>query len=287
MKTLGLQLKPSKFPMFSLCYSSPLSISSSAVISVISATHTNVIWSRTIRQTPDQSQQAQLLAKPSFPPHPQSVCCACQQAPASVSAMLDSQFFYVSLSVCKLRVIIIIKFCTVRQLTMEYVIFIINFVSVVIRDVEYNSDQKDKLEHIHKSSWKLFLYILFLYRYFTSQKITLNSAIYEVHFADRFESPSEGVQSKLWPHYVLLSDNLLTSCRLSHSLCCNPLVASCFQNVPLVSCCVNSTPHFYISMAQWENLKFAGHSAESSITRSVFRDIVICLSHSHLHRGKR
>lgn len=31
MKTLGLQLKPSKFPMLSLCYSSPLSISSSAV----------------------------------------------------------------------------------------------------------------------------------------------------------------------------------------------------------------------------------------------------------------
>lgn len=191
------------------------------------------------------------------------------------------EFFYVSLSVCKLRVIII-KFCTVRQLTMEYVLFIINFVSVVIRDVEYNSDQKDKLEHIHKSSWKTF----FFYTW-ASQKITLSSAIYEVHFADRFESPSEGVQSKLWPHYVLLSDNLLTSCRLSHSLCCNPLVASCFQNVPLVSSCVNSTPHFYISMAQWENLKFAGHSAESSITRSVFRDIVICLSHSHLHRGKR
>lgn len=112
----------------------------------------------------------------------------------------------------------------------------------------------------------------FFYTWASPKKITLSSAIYEVHFADRFESPSEGVQSKLWPHYVLLSDNLLTSCRLSHSLCCNPLVASCFQNVPLVSCCVNSTPHFYISMAEWENLKFAGHSAESSITRSVFRD---------------
>lgn len=138
---------------------------------------------------------------------------------------------------------------------------------LLLRDEEYNSDQKDNLKHIHKSSWKLFFSILEPH-----QKNNPSSAIYEVHFADRFESPSEGVQSKLWPHYVLLSDNLLTSCRLSHSLCCNPLVASCFQNVPLVSCCVNSTPHFYISMAEWENLKFAGHSAESSITRSVFRD---------------
>lgn len=127
---------------------------------------------------------------------------------------------------------------------------------------------------IKKTIWNTFTNPAgnFFFYTWASQKITLNSAIYKVHFADRFESPSEGVQSKLWPHCMLLSDNLLTSCRLSHSLCCNPLVASCFQNVSLVSCCVNSTPHFYISMAEWENLKFAGHSAESNITRSVFRD---------------
>lgn len=43
-------------------------------------------------------------------------------------------YYYLSITITttiKLR-IIIIKFCTVRQLTMEYVLFIINCVSVVM-----------------------------------------------------------------------------------------------------------------------------------------------------------
>lgn len=105
---------------------------------------------------------------------------------------------------------------------MEYVLLITHFVFssdgifffldyyqsmlnlLVIRDEEYNSDHKDKLKHIYKSSWKLGLFILESHKK-KKKKRTLCSAIHEVCFAGRFESPSEGVQSKLWPHYVFLS----------------------------------------------------------------------------------
>lgn len=92
-----------------------------------------------------------------------------------------------------------------------------------------------------------------------------------------------GVQSQLCPCYMLLSDNHLTSCRLSRSLCRNPMVVSCFQHSSVAPSCVIFTPHFYISLERNWSLKGILECGTSCAPSSEIM-VAIRPSRWHLHR---